>query len=130
MATDFSDILLTEYPLRMPPVSPSPTAGAVIDFLGVVREQECGACITGIDYEACEEMALHQMNVIAQDALRRFSLERIVLHHRTGFVRASEPSLFLRVAAERRRPAFEASAWIIERLKDSVPIWKRTVPAQ
>ena len=100
-------------------------AGAVLDFLGVVRELEDGRKIEGIDYEAHEAMAEHQMKVIADAAAETFGLNQVVLHHRVGFVRTGEASLFLRVSAQRRAAAFEASKWIVDELKTKVPIWKR-----
>jgi molybdopterin synthase catalytic subunit len=99
-------------------------AGAVVDFYGVVRELEGEMQITGIDYEAHGEMARHQLELIANEAGRRFPIQHLTLHHRVGFVPAAEPSLFLRVSAERRKAAFEAAQWLIDELKARVPIWK------
>jgi molybdopterin synthase catalytic subunit len=100
-------------------------AGAIVDFLGVVRELEDGREIEGIDYEAHEAMAEHQMKIIADAAAETFRLNQVLLHHRIGFVRAGEASLFLRVRAQHRAAAFEASQWIVDELKKKVPIWKR-----
>ncbi len=127
MATDFSEILLTDAPLRVPPHALTPTAGAVVDFLGVVRGLEESEKIAGLDYEAHAEMARHQLAEIAGAARSRFGLERVVLHHRVGFVAAAEASLFLRVSAAHRQPALEGCAWIVERLKQLAPIWKHPV---
>ena len=65
------------------------------------------------------------MRLIAEAAVERFHLKQLVLHHRIGFVRVGEPSLFLRVATGRRAAAFEASKWIVDELKKKVPIWKK-----
>ena len=70
-------------------------------------------------------MAEHQMKVIADAAAETFRLNQVVLHHRVGFVRTGEASLFLRVSAQRRAAAFEASKWIVDELKKKVPIWKK-----
>jgi len=101
----------------------------VIDFFGVVRTIENDRIIDGIDYEAFEAMAERQLALIADDAGERFGLPLVVIHHRIGFVRAGEASLFVRVSARHRRAAFEGSSHIIERLKQSVPIWKNPVYA-
>ena len=101
------------------------SAGAVVDFWGVVRELEDGREIDGIDYEAHKTMAEHQMEIIADAAVETFRLNQVLLHHRTGFVRTGEASLFLRVSAQHRAAAFEASKWIVDELKKKVPIWKR-----
>jgi molybdopterin synthase catalytic subunit len=133
MANSVSQVLLTEARLDAPKedVGPSTSlrtslsAGAVVDFWGVVRELEDGRKIEGIDYEAHEAMAEHQMKVIADAAAETFGLSQVVLHHRVGFVRTGEASLFLRVSAQHRAAAFEASKWIVDELKKKVPIWKK-----
>jgi molybdopterin synthase catalytic subunit len=125
MANSVSQVLLTEARLQAPKGDVDLTAGAVVDFWGVVREMEDGREIDGIDYEAHQAMAEHQMKMIADSAAETFRLNQVLLHHRTGFVRAGEASLFLRVSARHRGPAFEASQWIVEELKKKVPIWKK-----
>jgi molybdopterin synthase catalytic subunit len=137
MANSVCKVLVTEQPLRDAADSPSRTgiaaatedvdlkAGAVVDFWGVVRQLEDGRKIEGIDYEAHATMAEHQMKLIANAAAEKFQLRRVMLHHRIGFVRAGEASLFLRVRATHRGAAFDASKWIVDELKKKVPIWKR-----
>ena len=120
-------ILLTFDPL-LPPVPPfSGDAGGVVDFYGVVRGLEGPDAIAGIDYEAHQEMAQHQLAKLVDEAAKRFPVLGVVLHHRIGFVPVAEPSLFLRVNAAHRGPAFEAAQWIVEVLKQRVPIWKHPV---
>jgi molybdopterin synthase catalytic subunit len=91
----------------------------------VVRALEDGREISGIEYEAHQTMAQHQMKMIAQTAQTEFHLEEVTLQHRLGFVAAGEASLFLRVACAHREAAFQASSWIVTELKKKVPIWKR-----
>jgi molybdopterin synthase catalytic subunit len=125
MANSVSHVLLTEARLEAPKEDVDLSAGAVVDFWGVVRELEDGREIEGIDYEAHKAMAKHQMKIIADAAAETFRLNRVVLHHRIGFVGKGEASLFLRVSAPHRAAAFEASKWIVDELKKKVPIWKR-----
>ena len=144
MANSVSQVLLTKARLVVPKEDVDPStalpafakgygaasrtslaAGAIVDFLGVVRELEEGREIEGIDYEAHQNMAEHQMKIIADAAAEKFRLNQVLLHHRIGFVRAGEASLFLRVSAQHRAAAFEASQWIVDELKKKVPIWKR-----
>jgi len=99
--------------------------GAIVDFWGAVRELEDGREIEGIDYETHRDMAEHQMKIIVEAAVETFRLNQVLLHHRIGFVRAGEASLFLRVSAQHRAAAFAASQWIVDELKKKVPIWKR-----
>jgi molybdopterin synthase catalytic subunit len=125
MATWHSEILITTDPLQSPPNNWSGTTGASVDFWGVVRALEDGREISGIEYEAHQAMAQHQMERIAEAARSEFGLEKLILQHRIGFVPAGEASLFLRVGSAHRGAAFEASAWIVAELKKKVPIWKR-----
>ena len=125
MATWHSEILITTSPLQLRPNKWDGAAGASVDFWGVVRTLEDGREISGIEYEAHQAMAQHQMELIADAARTRFDLAEVILEHRIGFVAAGEASLFLRVASAHRGAAFEASAWTVAELKKKVPIWKR-----
>ena len=127
MATWHPEILITTKPLQLQANIRSETAGALVDFLGVVRALEDGREISGIEYEAHAEMAQHQMETIAKAAQTEFGLERVILQHRIGFVAAGEASLFLRVTSAHRGAAYQGSAWIVAELKQKVPIWKRPV---
>lgn len=130
MAIRKSQILITTSPLPAPAHEWQVSAGAVIDFWGVVRALEDGREITGIEYETHESMAQHQMEMLADRAAADFPLDEIILRHRIGFVPAGEASLFLRVTSGHRTAAFEASQWMISELKKKVPIWKRPLFAQ
>lgn len=125
MANWHSEILITTSPLQLRPNQWSGAAGASVDFWGVVRGLEEDREISGIEYEAHEPMAQHQLEQIAEAARAEFGLEEVLLQHRIGFVAAGEASLFLRVASAHRGAAFEASAWIVAELKKKAPIWKR-----
>ena len=124
MANLVCEISVTQAPLAAR-VSDIANAGAVVDFLGVVRLIEDGREIEGIDYEAHREMAEHQLTQIAEQAAKRFELKLVVVHHRIGFVAVGEASLFLRVVSPHRSEGFRASQWIVDELKKKVPIWKR-----
>jgi molybdopterin synthase catalytic subunit len=125
MANPVCEVLVTEAQLKAPGDGTDPAAGAVVVFWGVVREVEDGRKIEGIDYEAHVAMAEHQLRLVAEAAAEKFQLKKVVAHHRIGFVRTGEPSLFLQVSAQHRAAAFEASKWIVDELKKKVPIWKR-----
>jgi molybdopterin synthase catalytic subunit len=125
MANPVCKVLLTKAPLKAPENDVDPAAGAVVVFWGVVRELEDGRKIEGIDYDAHQAMAEHQLQLVAEAATEKFQLNKVMIHHRVGFVRAGEPSLFLQVWAQHRAAAFESSKWIVDELKKKVPIWKR-----
>ena len=133
MANPVCEVLLTEARLKAPPEVLDPSSslrtslavGAVVDFWGIVRSAEDGRQIDGMEYEAHQEMAEHQLKLIAQQAIEEFALERVIIHHRIGFIGAGEASLFMRVSSRHRAEAFRASQWAMDELKKKVPIWKR-----
>jgi len=127
MATWHPEILITTAPLQARPNIWKGAAGASVDFWGVVRAREDNREISGIEYEAHEAMAQHQMEMIARAARAEFDLQEILLHHRIGFVAAGEASLFLRVTSVHRGAAYQGSAWMVAELKQKVPIWKHPV---
>jgi molybdopterin synthase catalytic subunit len=124
MANFVCEISVTQEPLAMR-ASDIAGAGAVVDFCGIVRPLEDGRKIEGIDYEAHDEMAKHQLKRIADQAMEQFGLKRVIIHHRIGFVAVGEASLFLSVASSRRSEGFQATQWMVDELKKKVPIWKR-----
>ena len=125
MANLDCEVLLTQARLAAPDKVVDLSAGAVVDFWGLVRKLEEDREIGGIDYEAHQAMAEHQLRLVAENAAEKFQLKKVILHHRVGFVPAGEASLFLQVRAEHRAAAFEASKWVVDELKKKVPIWKR-----
>jgi len=125
MANSLCEVLLTEARLKAPARDVDLTAGAVVDFWGAVRGLEDGRQIEGIEYEAHRAMAEHQLGLVAKEAVKKFRLQQVIVHHRIGFVGTGEASLFLRVGAEHRAAGFEASQWIVDELKRRAPIWKR-----
>ena len=124
MENPLCELLETKEELERPLDPPDLSAGAVLDFRGVVRATEDGRKIGGIDYEAHPAMAEHQLTLIAEEAVERFRLTTAVLRHRTGFVAVGEASLLARVAAPHRQAAIEAMEWVVDELKKKVPIWK------
>lgn len=129
MANVVCEISVTQAPL-MAGASDIAGAGAVVDFRGVVRPNENGHEIEGIDYEAHREMAEHHMKRIADQAADRFGLNLVIIHHRVGFIAVGEASLFVSVASPHRCESFQASQWIVDELKKKVPIWKRPAFAE
>jgi len=125
----FCEILVTQEPLRPSAPDFSGSAGAVVEFWGVVRALEGDAPISAIDYQAHVPMAEHQLRQIVNEAQPQFGFESVIIHHRIGTVPVAEPSLWVRVMAKHRGPAFAACQWMIDRLKERVPIWKHPAMA-
>jgi molybdopterin synthase catalytic subunit len=125
MAISIWNFELTHAVLALPPHPASTEAGAVVDFLGIVRGTEENAVIEGIDYEWHPRMALSQLQRLGQEtAANHPLLPGCILHHRVGFVPVGEASLALRICCAHRGPALAATSWLVERLKQLVPIWK------
>jgi MoaE-MoaD fusion protein len=101
------------------------TDGAVVVFDGIVRDNTRGRRTLHLDYEAYEEMALKQMNELAAEARKRFGVRHVSLVHRLGRLAVSETSVLIVVASAHRAQAYEASRWLIDTLKKTVPIWKK-----
>jgi molybdopterin synthase catalytic subunit len=121
---------LTSHPLPVETANTwvtTPGSGAVVCFLGVVRESSEGRPgVRGLTYEAYEEEATRRLGEIAAELRRRWpDVERLALLHRVGDLALSEPSVAVVVSAPHRAEAFEAARFGIDTLKETVPIWKR-----
>ena len=103
--------------------------GAVICFLGIVREQEGAGTISALAYEAFEKMAIHQFDLIFDRVAQRWPVESVRIVHRVGVVPVNEASLWVEIVAPHRGEAFAACQFLIDEMKKTVPIWKRPVPA-
>ena len=102
-----------------------PQDGAVVVFDGIVRNNTRGRRTLYLDYEAYEEMALTQLEGLAEQALLDFKVRDVAIVHRLGRLQIGESSVLIVVASAHRAAAFDACRWIIDILKRSVPIWKK-----
>jgi molybdopterin synthase catalytic subunit len=99
--------------------------GAVVVFDGIVRNHTRGRRTLHLDYEAYEEMALKQMRELGLKAHERFGVRQVTMLHRLGRLEIGETSVLIVVASAHRSAAFEACRWLIDTLKETVPIWKK-----
>ena len=105
-----------------------PDCGAVATFVGTTRiDESSGASVEYLEYEAYRPMADRKLEEIGTEIRERWGIGEVYIVHRVGRVYPGEPSVLIVVAAPRRGPAFEASRYAIERIKETVPIWKREV---
>lgn len=100
-----------------------PSCGAVLTFEGVVREEGSPGVIA-IDYEAYPEMALKVLRDIRDEVEARHPGTRLALAHRVGRLLVGEPSVVVACAAPHRRDAFAACRLAMDRIKESLPVWK------
>lgn len=103
----------------------TPASGAINIFIGTTRDHHKGRQVTLLEYEGYEPMALKMMEKIVEDAKHRWPLHRVSIVHRLGKVPVGEASVVLAVSSRHRREAFDACQFLIDALKQSVPIWKR-----
>jgi molybdopterin synthase catalytic subunit len=112
-------------PIALVRVVSNASNGAVILFLGAVRQLNDGRAVTGIDYAAYEAMALRELQAIVAEGAESFGASDIAVEHRLGELGVEEISVGIAVGHPHRDTAYALSRWIIEELKRRVPIWKR-----
>lgn len=100
-------------------------AGAVTLFLGTVREFTRGVQTSWLEYEAYPDMARASMVELEAEAFQKFTVTKIAISHRTGTMALGEISVAIAVSSPHRDQAFEAGRWLIDTLKERVPIWKK-----
>jgi molybdopterin synthase catalytic subunit len=105
----------------------SPDCGGIDIFIGTVRNATAGKKVLRLEYEAYESMALKEMHKIADEAARKWPVENMVIHHRTGILQIEDAAVIIAVSAPHRGAAFEACRFTIDTLKETVPIWKKEI---
>jgi molybdopterin synthase catalytic subunit len=100
-------------------------AGAVCTFLGTVREMTGPKQTRSLDYEAFPEMARKKLVELEDEAKRRWPIIDLALVHRVGHLDLGEISVVVAVSCPHRSEAFDSCRWLIDTLKEVVPIWKR-----
>ena len=119
---------LTADPLdarRLEAAVADPGAGAICTFTGVVRDHARGQTVTHLEYEAYGEMAVRQMRAVAAEMVQRWPEARVAMAHRTGRLEIGEASVVVSVACPHRAEAIAACKHGIDRLKETVPVWKK-----
>jgi len=103
----------------------SPAAGAVVLFLGTVREFSAGRRTLALDYQCYPAMARKQLAELEAEARRRWPIVECAIVHRLGHLELGEVSVAVAVSTAHRQAAFAAGQWLIDTLKETVPIWKK-----
>jgi len=104
---------------------PSEEDGALLLFMGIVRNRNQGREVAGLEYEAYAEMGETVLEEIAREAQEACGSDRIMVHHRVGALEVGEVSTVIAVATPHRAEAYEASRYIIEEIKKRLPVWKK-----
>ena len=121
-------IALTQQPIDFASLTESVRshqAGAVVLFLGTVREFTGEARTAWLEYEAFPDMAMAALNRLEAEVRERFCVIEVAMSHRYGQLALGDIAVAVAVSAPHRAQAFEAGRWLIDTLKESVPIWKK-----
>ncbi len=105
----------------------SPDCGGIDIFIGTVRNLTKGKEVIRLEFEAYEAMALREMEKIAAQAFDKWPVQKILIHHRTGVLQIGEIPVIIAVGAAHRAAAFDACRYVIDTLKETVPIWKKEI---
>jgi molybdopterin synthase catalytic subunit len=102
-----------------------PGAGGTCVFIGTVRDHSDAGHVTGLTYEAWDDLAVARLRTIAEEILSGWPTRRVAILHRTGDLGINEASVVVAASAPHRADAFEGCRHGIERLKQDAPIWKK-----
>jgi molybdopterin synthase catalytic subunit len=101
--------------------------GALVTFTGIVRNLSKGRTVDRIEIQIYEDMARKQLEDIREEAIEKFTIEKVAIIHRYGNLRVSDNIMMIAVGSGHRAEAFDACRYIIDEIKKRVPIWKKEV---
>ncbi|QMU27155.1 molybdenum cofactor biosynthesis protein MoaE [Adhaeribacter radiodurans] len=123
-------IALTDQPINTEEIIAtvqSDGAGAINVFIGTVRNNTQKKTVVRLEFEAYESMALKKMQELADLASERWPVQKVAIVHRTGLLPIGEAAVVIAVSTPHRKASFEACEFIIDTLKEIVPIWKKEI---
>jgi molybdopterin synthase catalytic subunit len=100
-------------------------SGGICVFVGTVREFTQGEEVVSLEFETYEKMALKEMNKIAVDAIEKWKLNKVIIRHAVGLKKVEAPVVVVGASSAHRDACFEACRFLIDTLKETVPIWKK-----
>ncbi len=133
MSASHREFRVQDEPLELAPLIAAVSDdghGAVVSFLGLVRDHGESGAVGGLAYSAYPEMAVKKMIEIGEEMVERFGPLAVAALHRVGRLDIGEASLALAVGAAHRKEAYEAAMYFVDRLKEIVPIWKEDIPCK
>lgn len=101
--------------------------GAIVSFVGTIRKRSHDREVLRLEYEAYPEMALSELENVAAFVCQRWPLATVAIHHRIGSLAVGETAVVLAVSTPHRQDGFAAASACIDRLKQTVPIWKKEI---
>jgi molybdopterin synthase catalytic subunit len=124
------DIQVKDHPLSLLEVKrkiSDPICGGMVFFEGTVRNSTEGKTVLRLEFEAYVPMAVKEMRKIAEFITEKWKATHVAIHHRTGMLEIGETAVIIGVSTPHRKAAFEACAYAIDTLKETVPIWKKEI---
>ncbi len=100
-------------------------SGGICVFVGTVREFTQGEEVVSLEFETYQKMALKEMDKIATDAMNKWSLNKVIIRHAVGLKKVEAPVVVVGASSAHRDACFEACRYLIDTLKETVPIWKK-----
>ncbi len=100
-------------------------SGGICVFVGTVREFTQGEQVVSLEFETYEKMALKEMDKIATTAVTKWNLNKVIIRHAIGLKNVAEPVVIVGASSGHRDACFEACRFLIDTLKETVPIWKK-----
>ena len=104
-----------------------PTCGGIVTFIGTVRNSTKGKNVVRLEFEAYVPMALKELDKIADAIFEKWPVKKLAIHHRVGNLEIGEVAVAIAISCPHRKNAFEACAYAIDTLKETVPIWKKEI---
>jgi len=102
-------------------------SGGICVFVGAVREFTNNEAVVSLEFETYKTMALKEMEKIAAEAIEKWQLNKVVIRHAVGLKKVEEPVVVVGASSAHRDACFEACRFLIDTLKERVPIWKKEV---
>lgn len=101
------------------------SAGGTVLFIGTVRNRNRGRSVTGLEYQVYKEMAVATLERVEEEVRKKWPVRKISIVHREGALKVGEVSVAVAVSSQHRAEAFEACRYAIDRIKRSLPLWKK-----
>ena len=101
--------------------------GAIVSFVGVVREEDRGRKIRKMEMEAYKGMAERELSDLREKAMKKFGLEEVTIIHRIGSLSPGDNIVLIAVSSGHRKEAFAGAEYLIDELKKVVPLWKKEI---
>lgn len=124
------DIKITDQPLSINEcltLAEDLSSGGIATFIGTVRNVTQNKPVVRLEYECYESMAVKEIKKIVDQAVIKFSVRNIVVHHRTGILVPGDAAVIIVVSDGHRNAVFDACRYVIDTIKQTVPIWKKEI---